>query len=290
MGYMRHHAIIVSSFMNERTQAAHAKAVELGMSVTNITPEVVNGYTSFLIGPDGSKEGWGASAEGDSQRAAMIEYLDAQRYDDDSSLLDWVVVQYGDDEMETRVVRDNDDHRRERYGMPNQLTDGAALDSFQPQQARKEMTITDKLIDVLAQPSPPPPGGFRDDLPEAFAALNVDGSVMVIGYQGEWYEPIRLTPRTRLRNWLVSRYNRQSERDDAVSELCNAIRLTVEYVGTQTLPPLAGWSWFDALAKYRPDLAQHFVDWHNRVVVPKVARENGYTAAEEASTVAPSLS
>ena len=37
-------------------------------------------------------------------------------------------------------------------------------------------------------------------------------------------------------------------------ELCEAIRLTVEYVGTETLCPVEGWSWFDALTKYRPDM------------------------------------
>jgi|688.fasta_scaffold1337459_2 hypothetical protein len=57
------------------------------------------------------------------------------------------------------------------------------------------------------KPAPPPPGGFCDDLPEAFAALNSDGSVMVIGYQGEWYEPIRLSLRVRLNNWIVGRIN-----------------------------------------------------------------------------------
>lgn len=48
----------------------------------------------------------------------------------------------------------------------------------------------------------------------------------------------------------------------AVRELCEAIRLTVEYVGTDVLPPLEGWSWFDALAKYDPYTAQRFVEWH----------------------------
>lgn len=56
--------------------------------------------------------------------------------------------------------------------------------------------------------------------------------------------------------------------EQAIDELCEAIRLTVEYVGTDTLHPGEGWSWFDALTKYRPEIAQHFVDWHNRVVVP----------------------
>ena len=46
----------------------------------------------------------------------------------------------------------------------------------------------------------------------------------------------------------------------AVEELCNAIRLTVEYVGVDTLQPIDGWSWFDALKKYAPDMAQAFLD------------------------------
>lgn len=48
----------------------------------------------------------------------------------------------------------------------------------------------------------------------------------------------------------------------AVTELCEAIRLTVEYVGTDILPPLRGWSWFDALSKHDPATAQRFVEWH----------------------------
>lgn len=42
---------------------------------------------------------------------------------------------------------------------------------------------------------------------------------------------------------------------EAVEELTEAIRFTVEYVGTETLPPIAGWSWFDALTKYAPEKA-----------------------------------
>lgn len=32
--------------------------------------------------------------------------------------------------------------------------------------------------------------------------------------------------------------------------LADALRLTQEYVGDETLPPLPGWSWFDALEQY----------------------------------------
>jgi hypothetical protein len=48
----------------------------------------------------------------------------------------------------------------------------------------------------------------------------------------------------------------------AIHELVEALRLTVEYVGTDTLPPLEGWSWYDALKKYAPDIAKQFQEHH----------------------------
>jgi len=49
--------------------------------------------------------------------------------------------------------------------------------------------------------------------------------------------------------------------NSSVRDLTEAIRLTVEYVGTGMLPPIEGWSWYDALVKYAPDVAEHFVEW-----------------------------
>jgi hypothetical protein len=46
----------------------------------------------------------------------------------------------------------------------------------------------------------------------------------------------------------------------AVHDLTEAIRFTVEYVGNDVLPAKEGWSWFDALTKYAPGKAQHFFD------------------------------
>lgn len=44
----------------------------------------------------------------------------------------------------------------------------------------------------------------------------------------------------------------------AVDDLVEAIRLTVEYVGNDTLPAVEGWSWYDALVKHAPDVAEAF--------------------------------
>jgi hypothetical protein len=46
----------------------------------------------------------------------------------------------------------------------------------------------------------------------------------------------------------------------AAEDLAEAIRLTVEYVGNDMLPAQAGWSWFDALNRYNPDMVRLFVE------------------------------
>lgn len=115
MGYMRHNAIVVSSWKEDLLEQAHAKAVELDCSVSAITGEVTNGYRSFLVAPDGSKEGWDESNEGDARRDALAAWLDAQRYEDDSTSLQWIEVQYGDENLHSCIVRDSDDAARWRY-------------------------------------------------------------------------------------------------------------------------------------------------------------------------------
>ena len=51
-----------------------------------------------------------------------------------------------------------------------------------------------------------------------------------------------------------------AEARKAVTELVEALRLTVEYVGTQTLPPIPGWEWYDALSKHLPEYTQPLRD------------------------------
>ncbi len=112
MGYIRHHAIIVTSWNSDKLRQAHAKAVEI-FGPSDVTPIIeanINGYCTFFVGPDGSKEGWTESIDGDERRLRFIGYLNQQRYDDQSSWLKWVVVQYGDDEGVARIERHTDEH------------------------------------------------------------------------------------------------------------------------------------------------------------------------------------
>jgi hypothetical protein len=103
MGYQRHHAIIVTSFLDENLDAAHRKAVRIfGEAASPIIESEQNGYRSFFVAPDGSKEGWLESVAGDADRNKFVKWLRGKR-------LDWVEVQYGDDEGQTVVVRHSDD-------------------------------------------------------------------------------------------------------------------------------------------------------------------------------------
>lgn len=113
MGYMRHHAILVTSWDREKIEEAWnvAKAT-FSQEITGIVGPTVNGYCSFMIPPDGSKEGWPESSRGDEQRDWFISWIRSKQYSDGSSCLDWVEVQYGDDEGDCRVARDSMEYRR----------------------------------------------------------------------------------------------------------------------------------------------------------------------------------
>lgn len=108
MGYMRHHAIVVTSWNEEKPFKAHTKATEILRQVAPITPPAVNGYVSFLIAPDGSKEGWSESNKGDDARGEFVAWLDEQKFGDGSTSLPWVEIQLADDEEETKIVSHSD--------------------------------------------------------------------------------------------------------------------------------------------------------------------------------------
>lgn len=114
MGYTRHHAIVVTAYDRSRIDAAHVRAIALKMSVSAIIESEVNTYHSFLIGPDGSKEGtWRESHQGDRRRATFVEWLDSQRHDDGSSPYTWAVIMYGDDEGEAAIEGHSGEKARE---------------------------------------------------------------------------------------------------------------------------------------------------------------------------------
>ena len=100
MGIFQHHTVIattwyyecadkfqewIDSELNDRERQLIVKAGSW-----------VNGYHTFVLVPDGSKEGWEDSNEGDSLRDRMVWRLVFDNYKDDcGSPWDWVECTFG---------------------------------------------------------------------------------------------------------------------------------------------------------------------------------------------------
>lgn len=108
MGYTRHHAIVVTSSIEDLVGEAHATAVRIfeptAAQVTPLMRPTTNGFVSFAVLPDGSKEAWEESDAADRAREEFVTWLDERVYEDGSTSLPWAEVQFGDENGKQRVV------------------------------------------------------------------------------------------------------------------------------------------------------------------------------------------
>lgn len=124
MGYIRHHAIIVTSWRVDLIKELHEQVLQIVeddhdiidlhitsgadlVSAIHFSPS--NSYASFVIFPDGSKEGWNTSDRGDAIRGAVIKRINSFADVHDTQSIDWVEIQYGDEEGNTAIVRHSDE-------------------------------------------------------------------------------------------------------------------------------------------------------------------------------------
>jgi hypothetical protein len=75
MGYIRHHAMIITDCDLEKIRDIHRFATLCSLNPTSIMESPVNGYRTFFIPPDGSKEGWEPSNEGDEERKRFKQFI-----------------------------------------------------------------------------------------------------------------------------------------------------------------------------------------------------------------------
>ena len=108
MGYFCHHAIVISSSYPDKLLSAWHRILlmpHLALPVSEILPVAMQGYASFFVGPDGSKEGRRVSNIGDLQRDRIVEILRSFTDEDGFSPLEWAEVQYGDEAGNNKVMR-----------------------------------------------------------------------------------------------------------------------------------------------------------------------------------------
>ena len=104
MGYMKHDAIIVTSWNTEAIEEAAAKAREYGLEVLGPSDKAINSIRTMLVCPDGSKEGWEESDIFENKRFSYLKYLNSVRYEDNSSCLSWVALSYSSDDRDAKIT------------------------------------------------------------------------------------------------------------------------------------------------------------------------------------------
>lgn len=101
MGYIRHNAIIATGWQNKAVKALLDFAESIGAEAIS-GEEMTNGYRTVVITPDGSKEGWETSADGDARRSRIREWLREAELRD--LFFEWCEVAYGSDDGNAEII------------------------------------------------------------------------------------------------------------------------------------------------------------------------------------------
>jgi len=103
MGYIAHDAVMVTASdyvaMPDVEAFRQSLPEEWRPLVIGPVRSVINGYLHFVFLPDGSKEGWGTSDQGDEYRQQFADLFSAG-YEDGSSPFDVVKIRYGGDDYD----------------------------------------------------------------------------------------------------------------------------------------------------------------------------------------------
>lgn len=117
MKNIKHHAIIVTCNDKEslvlvrneilRLYKSNMEAKNANQLVSPIIDSLINKFCSFFISPDGSKEGYDASDDGDRIRKKIVEFLNSLADADGSNSIKFVEVAFGNDEGTATIEANN---------------------------------------------------------------------------------------------------------------------------------------------------------------------------------------
>lgn len=93
MGFIKHHGMVITGYDDGDIAEAHRFAGLCELNPTPIMQSPSNGFKTFFVPPDGSKEGWEHSQLGDENRARFKKFLRRRQI-----YLDWAEITYGGDD------------------------------------------------------------------------------------------------------------------------------------------------------------------------------------------------
>lgn len=104
MGYIRHHTIAITSWKKEELEKLHIKINAIAPNIiTNIYKSPLNGYHTFYLIPDGSKEGWEESEAYNEIRNRIKNIIKEMKYDDGSNCIRFCELYYGGDDSKPKI-------------------------------------------------------------------------------------------------------------------------------------------------------------------------------------------
>lgn len=102
MGYIKHEALIVISYSEEVLSEIHLAATVIYADKAHLISPIIdsrmNGYHSFFIAPDGSKEGWTDSNASNAARNLVVSYIEKQNN------TDYCEVMFGGDDPHIQAI------------------------------------------------------------------------------------------------------------------------------------------------------------------------------------------
>jgi hypothetical protein len=114
---IRHHILVITVHEQKLAEELRKQISELykkNMEAKNgfqlISPVVqslINNYYTFFIAPDGSKEGYDLSDDGDRVRAKVVALLDTYKTTDGTFPVSYVELFYGDDTLPAKILNQN---------------------------------------------------------------------------------------------------------------------------------------------------------------------------------------
>lgn len=106
MGYIKHEGMMFTAIDEKYLKPVHDKALELfgiPLCVSDISKPVTNGYVSFAIFPDGSKEGWDTSNYVEMCRKELIKFIRHEHCH-----VSWILFVLSDEQGMQRIIDGSD--------------------------------------------------------------------------------------------------------------------------------------------------------------------------------------
>ena len=104
MSYIKHNAIIITT-NNLFVLSNTINSIEsIGLSYIKYNTNVINGYNTIVIYPIGSGISFDSYEIDMVKRDELKQWLKSNRYEDGSSSLEWVEIEYGNDLDNANIV------------------------------------------------------------------------------------------------------------------------------------------------------------------------------------------